>query len=164
MARYDNKRRKLYTNEYQNKDGRYIFHYTDLRGKKCKVYSWALKPEDIPQVIASGKKCPYSLRELEERITADKVKNLESVKSIKMTINDLFEENIELRHLRQSTDGNYRYMYERFIKPVSALVTRMKSRKKILNHFIPRSLRKTSYYRARLKPYTQFYPRFLMKQ
>ena len=118
MARYDNKRRKLYTNEYQNKDGRYIFHYTDLRGKKCKVYSWALKPEDIPQVIASGKKCPYSLRELEERITADKVKNLESVKSIKMTINDLFEENIELRHLRQSTDGNYRYMYERFIKPV----------------------------------------------
>ena len=55
MARYDNKRRKLYTNEYQNKDGRYIFHYTDLRGKKCKVYAVDINKQCLDYVNSKAK-------------------------------------------------------------------------------------------------------------
>ena len=35
-ARLDKKGRKLNTGEYQNADGRYVYHYTDKNGKKCK--------------------------------------------------------------------------------------------------------------------------------
>ena len=35
-ARLDKKGRKLNTGEYQNADGRYVYHYTDKNGKKSK--------------------------------------------------------------------------------------------------------------------------------
>lgn len=117
-TRYDNKKRVLHVNEYQNKDGRYVFHYTDAHGKKCKVYSLALKPEDIPELIKAGKKCDVCLRDLEKQILTEKAKRIVSPKKIKKTVNNLFEINLARRNLRQSTETNYRYMYNKFIKPV----------------------------------------------
>lgn len=117
-TRYDNKRRVLQTNEYQNKDGRYVFHYTDAKGKKCKVYSLALKPEDIPELIKAGKKCKIALRDLEKQIFKEKAQKLTPPKKIKKTVDYMFEKNMERRNLRQSTETNYRYMYDKFIKPV----------------------------------------------
>lgn len=116
-TRYDNKKRVLHTNEYQNKDGRYVFHYVDASGKKCKIYSWALKPEDVPAAIEAGKKCEISLRDLEKHILREKAKKLSPPKKIKKTIDSLFEINMARRNLRQSTETNYRYLYGKIIKP-----------------------------------------------
>lgn len=116
-TRYDNRRRVLYTNEYQNKDGRYVYHYTDSSGKKCKIYSLALKPEDIPELIKAGKKCEISLRDLEKQILNEKAKKLTPPKKINKSVDSIFEMNMARRNLRQSTETNYRYMYNKFIKP-----------------------------------------------
>ena len=117
MERHDNKRRKLYTNEYQAKDGRYFLIYENAQGKKCRVYSWALKPEDKAKVIKDGKKCEYSIRELKQKILDDKLAAIVPTKKERKKIDELFEINLKSRNLRKSTADNYRYMYDKFIKP-----------------------------------------------
>ena len=69
-ARLDKKGRKLNTGEYQNADGRYVYHYTDKNGKKCKAYSWCLTSTDKPP---KGKKCDKCLRVIEAEIATDKL-------------------------------------------------------------------------------------------
>ena len=71
VKRKDSKGRILQKNEYQAKDGRYFLIYENNNGKKCRVYSWALNPTDIKEVIKQGKKCEYSIRELKKQILDD---------------------------------------------------------------------------------------------
>ena len=115
-TRKDSKGRILQKNEYQAKDGRYFLIYENNNGKKCRVYSWALNPTDIKEVIKQGKKCEYSIRELKKQILDEKVLALRQTKK-KYTMDELFEKSIESRDLRKSTENNYRYMYNKFVKP-----------------------------------------------
>lgn len=45
-TRRDSKNRKLLKGEYQKKDGRYMFRYTDINGKVRFIYSWTLTQTD----------------------------------------------------------------------------------------------------------------------
>lgn len=65
MSRKDNKNRILRNGENQRKDGRYVYQYTDITGKRHSVYSWTLNPSDR---TPPGKKPGKSLRELEDEI------------------------------------------------------------------------------------------------
>lgn len=113
-ARTDKKGRKLNQGEYQNADGRYFYIYTDINGKQCRVYSWCLKDTDKPP---KGKKCDKCLRVIEDEIAQAKSKGIDTTKAKKLTVDDLFNKFIEIRKLRESTETNYKYMYEKFIQP-----------------------------------------------
>ncbi len=66
--RRDNRGRILHTGEFQMKDGRYRFKYTDSFGKRKVVYSWRLDKNDK---TPEGKKKAPSIREIEKQIQAD---------------------------------------------------------------------------------------------
>lgn len=114
--RTDKKGRKLNTGEYQASDGRYIFHYEDSSGKKCKAYSWCLTSTDKPP---KGKKCDKCLRVIEAEIAYNKAHQIETAKAKKYTVDDLFIARLEQSKIkRESTLNNYRYMYEKYIQPI----------------------------------------------
>lgn len=110
--RKDNKGRILRDNEFQQKDGRYKYRYKDATGQLKTVYAWRLVETDR---TPAGKKHSESLRELEKQIKRD----LEDGITVnrKLTLNDYWEENIQLRVLKQSTRTNYKYMYNKYIRP-----------------------------------------------
>lgn len=114
--RKDTKGRKLNTNEYQNADGRYVYHYTDKNGKKCKVYSWCLTSTDKPP---RGKKCNKCLRDIEAEIAEDKYKGIDTQTAKKRTLDEQFEIFIDKKKVKvkQSTLTNYKYLYSKFIQP-----------------------------------------------
>ena len=111
--RKDSKGRILRDNEFQQKDGRYKFRFKDASGNLKTVYAWRLVETDR---TPAGKKHSESLRELEKQIKRDLEDGI--VVNRKLTLNDYWEENIELRVLKQSTRTNYKYMYNKYIKPV----------------------------------------------
>ena len=63
--RRDNKNRKLWTGESQDKDGRYRYKYNDSFGKRKSVYSWRLTESDP---YPKGKRKDISLREKEREV------------------------------------------------------------------------------------------------
>ena len=65
MSRKDNKNRVLKNGESQRPDGRYVYQYFGLDGKRKSAYSWTLNPSDK---VPAGKKVEKSLRELEQEI------------------------------------------------------------------------------------------------
>lgn len=104
----DNKGRKLREGESQRKDGRYMYRFTDLTGKRQTVYSWKLTEFDK---IPKGKRDDVSLREKEEEINII-LKRGNSIKSKKMSLNEVFDIYIKLkRHkgkpLSERTKENY---------------------------------------------------------
>lgn len=111
--RKDSKGRILRDNEFQQKDGRYKYRFKDASGNLKTVYAWRLVETDR---TPAGKKHSESLRELEKQIKRDLEDGI--VVNRKLTLNDYWEENIELRVLKQSTRTNYKYMYNKYIKPV----------------------------------------------
>lgn len=66
--RKDNKGRILKAGESQQENGRYIYQYKDVDGKRKMVYSWTLNATDKPP---AGKKKGESLREKEKNIEKD---------------------------------------------------------------------------------------------
>lgn len=61
----DDKGRKLYKNEYQRKDGRYLYKYYDTEGNIKYLYSWKLEDQDKN---SKGKQGCKALREMESEI------------------------------------------------------------------------------------------------
>lgn len=113
--RRDTKGRILRDGEYQRKDGRYEYKYTDITGERHSYYSWQLVPTDpIPQ----GKHCPESLREIEDRLFFDKHDGIDSLDAQNATVDDVFERLINLKsNLRETSLNTYRSMYDTHIKP-----------------------------------------------
>lgn len=72
--RKDSRGRVLNNGECQLSDGRYRFKYTDNTGKARSVFSYRLKPDD-PMPL-SRRRQGLSLRELENKITADLLDNI----------------------------------------------------------------------------------------
>lgn len=54
---------------------------------------------------------------LEAEIKSELQKGIDTTKAKKLTVDDLFAKFLEIRKLRESTETNYKYLYERFIQP-----------------------------------------------
>ena len=112
--RKDSKGRNLREGELQRSDGRYEYRYFDSKGEKHSVYSWQLVDTDR---IPPGKRCKESLRAMEKRINRDVEDGISTHRAGRMTLNAYFEEFFAAKQeLKPSTRGNYRYMYDRFVK------------------------------------------------
>ena len=66
--RGDKKGRILRNGESQRADGRYVYVYTDSRGKQRFIYSWKLEPTDT---LPAGRRKCISLREKEKELMRD---------------------------------------------------------------------------------------------
>lgn len=110
--RRDSKNRILRNGESQRKDGKYEYKYVDANGERRSAYSWKLVPTDK---VPEGKKCDLSLREIEKQIKRDIEDGINTQTANKMTLNQLFENYMMGKELKQSTRTNYNYMYKKYI-------------------------------------------------
>lgn len=115
MSRKDNKNRVLREGESQREDGRYMYRYTDLNGKRKTVYSWRLvKTDPYPK----GKKKDISLREMQEEIQ-EEMKKCISI-SGKMTLNELFDYYMSLKirtkKIKVKTANNYQTIWDKNVR------------------------------------------------
>lgn len=111
--RKDIKGRNLKDGEDMMPDGRYRYRYIDRKGNRQAVYSWRLVPTDKTPV---GKREGLSLREKEKQIENDARDGIDGKGAEKLTLNDMFKRYIEGKHeLKQSTRGNYLYMYKNYV-------------------------------------------------
>lgn len=109
----DNKGRILRQGERQREDGRYEYHYKDIKGNTRSIYSWKLVETDK---VPNGKKSSQSLRELEKQVRRDVEDELNSFTVHKTTLNAFFDSYIETKYeLKQSTRTNYKYMYKKYV-------------------------------------------------
>lgn len=102
-SRKDNKGRSLGKGETQRKcDGKYVYTYTDPEGRRRSIYS-----KDI-----------MVLREREKQLIKDQLDGLDTYVSGTATVNYVFDRYIALKtEIRKTTIQNYRYMYDRFVRP-----------------------------------------------
>lgn len=102
MTRKDNKNRSLYKGETQRKDGTYMYRYTDQKtGKRGTVYA-----KDLPELRTKEKQIAKAL---DDNILTDS-----AVK--KLTLNALFERYLEIKMISDTTQVNYRQLWNRHIK------------------------------------------------
>lgn len=104
MSRKDNKNRILRNGENQRKDGRYVYQYTDINGKRHSVYSWTLNPTDR---VPAGKKPGKSLRELEEEIKNSEFNFCDLL--VCNVVMSFCEDNT--KNLKDTTRHNYNTLY-----------------------------------------------------
>ena len=94
-------------------DGRYRYRYIDRKGNRQAVYSWRLVPTDKTPI---GKREGSSLREKEKQIEDDARDGIDGKGAEKLTLNDMFNRYMEGKYeLKQSTRGNYLYMYRNYV-------------------------------------------------
>lgn len=103
--RKDLKGRNLRDNEFQKKDGRYEYRFTDKTGKTKSVYSWRLVSTDK---TPSGKRDTKPLRELEAVIQRDIEASI--VVNRTATVDDYWQKMFEKK---QGLKDYTRYIYKR---------------------------------------------------
>lgn len=103
--RKDSKGRNLRDNEFQKKDGRYEYRFTDKSGKTKSVYSWRLVTTDK---TPSGKKDSKPLREVEAIIQRDLDANI--IVNRTATIDDYW---LKMFNKKQGLKDYTRYIYTR---------------------------------------------------
>ena len=85
----------------RSSDKRYAYSYTDPLGRRKYIYA-----NDL-----------VTLREKEAQLTKDQMDGLDIYVSGKATVNFVFDRYMSLKtNLRQTTQSNYLYMYDRFIR------------------------------------------------
>lgn len=100
-ARKDNRGYTLHSGEYQRKDGRYVYRYTDKEGKRHSVYA-----KTLPEI-----------RKREREINRDLEDGINPRAAEKITLNQLFDKYISQKYdLRETTKANYIYKYNRFVR------------------------------------------------
>lgn len=105
--RRDHKNRKLWTGESQDKDGRYVYKYTDVFGRRKAIYSWRLTEADTPP---KGKKKDIPLREKEKQIQRDLSNGIVSDGG-NMTVLELVKRYIsQKRGVTHNTEANYKFV------------------------------------------------------
>ncbi len=101
-ARKDSRGYALRTGEYQRTDGRYVFSYTDVRGQRHTIYATNLA----------------DLRARERKIVRDIEDGLDPRAAEKISLNELYDKYMAQKYdLKETTKGNYLYMYDRFVRP-----------------------------------------------
>ena len=99
-VRKDKRGRNLHKGEYQRPDGRYAYAYR-YNGKRVFIYDTDLA----------------SLRKKEQQIQADLIDGIRTYESSRLTLNDLFQVYMETKtNLKESTESNYRYLWEHYIQ------------------------------------------------
>ena len=110
--RKDLKGRNLRDNEFQKKDGRYEYRFTDKTGKTKSVYSWRLVPTDK---TPSGKRDAKPLREMEAEIQRDLEASL--VVNRTATVDDYWQKMFSKKQgLKDYTRYIYKRLYFTYIK------------------------------------------------
>ena len=105
--RRDNKNRKLWTGESQDKDGRYVYKYTDAFGKRKALYSWRLTEADA---TPRGKRKDLSLRE-KEKLLQKEVSDGIVPDGGNMTVLELVKRYVsQKRGVRHNTEANYKFV------------------------------------------------------
>lgn len=102
MARKDKKGRNLKVGESQRPDGRYMYRYTDeITGKRISVYDSTLAGlrEQERQIM----------RDLEDLMITD-------VAIRKLTINDLFDQYMATKTIRDTTRSDYNYIWNHWVR------------------------------------------------
>ncbi len=112
QKRRDKKNRILLPGEAQRSDGRYMYRYTDVTGKRKTEYSWRLVQTDPHP---KGKKKDISLREKEELIKRD-TQEFISYTAGKMTLNELFDLYMSVKKLNADTEINYNQMWNKNVR------------------------------------------------
>ena len=101
MARKDSKGYNLYVGEFQRKDGRYSYSYTDRMGKRHTIYRRSL----------------VELREAEKNLKRDYDDGLDPAKSKHVEVNHMVEAYLDTKYnLKVTTKGAYVYAYKTYIK------------------------------------------------
>ena len=99
-VRKDKRGRNLHKGEYQRPDGRYAYAYR-YNGKRVFIYDTDLA----------------SLRKKERQIQADLIDGIRTYESSRLTLNNLFQVYMETKtNLKESTESNYRYLWEHYIQ------------------------------------------------
>lgn len=110
--RKDLKGRNLRDNEFQKKDGRYEYRFTDKTGKTKSVYSWRLVPTDK---TPSGKRDTQPLREMEVVIQRDLEASL--VVNRTATVDEYWQKMFSKKQgLKDYTRYIYKRLYLNYIK------------------------------------------------
>lgn len=105
--RRDHKNRKLWTGESQDKEGRYVYKYTDAFGKRRALYSWRLTEADA---TPKGKRKDVSLREKEKQLQKDLGNEL-IPDGGNMTVLALVKKYVsQKRGVRHNTEANYKFV------------------------------------------------------
>ena len=105
--RRDNKNRRLWTGESQDKDGRYVYKYTDAFGKRKALYSWRLTEADA---APKGKRKDLSLRE-KEKVLQKEVSDGIVPDGGNMTVLELVKRYVsQKRGVRHNTEANYKFV------------------------------------------------------
>lgn len=105
--RRDNKNRKLWTGESQDKDGRYVYKYTDAFGKRKALYSWRLTEADA---APKGKRKDLSLSE-KEKVLQKEVSDGIVPDGGNMTVLELVKRYVsQKRGVRHNTEANYKFV------------------------------------------------------
>ncbi len=112
--RKDNKGRVLRNGEVQRSDGKYMFRYTDLSGKRMAVYSWRLVDTDK---APDGTRCRRSLRDMEKEILRNIEDGIRTHDANSTTVNDLYASFMSLRSdLRETTRCGYAHLYNKHVR------------------------------------------------
>lgn len=105
--RRDSKNRKLWTGESQDRNGRYVYKYTDAYGQRKALYSWRLTETDS---VPKGKRKDVSLREKEKQLQREWDAGL-TPKGGNMTVLELVRRYIQQkRGVRHNTMANYNFV------------------------------------------------------
>ena len=105
--RKDSKGRRLATGESQDKDGRYVYKYTDAFGKRKALYSWRLTEADA---APKGKRKDLSLRE-KEKVLQKEVSDGIVPDGGNMTVLELVKRYVsQKRGVRHNTEANYKFV------------------------------------------------------
>lgn len=105
--RRDSKNRKLWTGESQDRNGRYVYKYTDAYGQRKALYSWRLTETDS---VPKGKRKDISLREKEKQLQRELDAGL-APNGGNMTVLDLVRRYIQQkRGVRHNTMANYNFV------------------------------------------------------
>lgn len=105
--RRDNKNRKLWMGESQDKEGRYVYKYTDASGKRKALYSWRLTETDA---VPKGKRKDLPLRE-KEKLLQKKRNDGIATDGGSMTVLELVKRYVsQKRGVRHNTVANYKFV------------------------------------------------------
>ena len=100
-ARKDSRGYALRTGETQRKDGRYVYTYTNMYGKRKSIYAKTL-PE---------------LRQKERKSIRDREDGLDPDAADRITLNEMFDKYFSRKYdLKDSTKTHYKYTYDHFVR------------------------------------------------
>ena len=100
-TRKDSRGYALHTGETQRKDGRYVYTYTNIHGKRKSIYANSLT----------------ELRKKERKSIRDREDGLDPDAADHITLNQMFDKYYAQKYnLKETTRSNYKYMYDHFVR------------------------------------------------